>query len=45
MKKVAGVSFRENGRIYYFDPNNIELKLEDKVIAETNGKRTSDLLR
>ena len=35
MKKVAGVSFRENGRIYYFDPNNIEIKLEDKVIVET----------
>ena len=35
MKKVAGINFRENGRIYYFDPNNIDVKLEDKVIVET----------
>lgn len=35
MKKVVGVNFRENGRTYFFNPNDIDLKLGDKVIVET----------
>lgn len=35
MKKVVGVSFKENGKIYYFDLNNIDLNDEDDVIVET----------
>lgn len=35
MVKAAGVRFSDNGRIYYFNPNNIELKVGDKVITET----------
>lgn len=35
MIKVAGVSFRENGRTYFFNPNGIDVKLGDKVIVET----------
>ena len=35
MIKVAGVSFRENGRTYFFNPNGIDIKLGDKVIVET----------
>jgi cell fate regulator YaaT (PSP1 superfamily) len=35
MIKVIGVRFRGGGKVYYFDPNNIELKREDQVIVET----------
>lgn len=35
MKKVVGVNFRENGRTYFFNPNNLELKIGDQVIVET----------
>ena len=35
MVKAAGVRFSDNGRIYYFNPNNIELKVGDQVITET----------
>ena len=35
MLKVIGISFKEGGRIYYFNPNNLELKINDKVIVET----------
>jgi cell fate regulator YaaT (PSP1 superfamily) len=35
MVKAAGVRFSDNGRIYYFNSNNIELKVGDQVITET----------
>jgi len=35
MIKVIGVRFRGGGKVYYFDPNGIELKREDQVIVET----------
>jgi len=35
MQNVVGVRFRTAGKIYYFDPCNIELKKGDKVIVET----------
>ncbi len=35
MKKVVGVNFRENGRTYFFNPNDLELKIGDQVIVET----------
>ena len=35
MIKVIGVRFRGGQKVYYFDPNNIELKREDQVIVET----------
>ncbi|MCR2032219.1 PSP1 domain-containing protein [Anaerofustis stercorihominis] len=35
MQKVVGVRFKPAGKIYYFDPTNIYLKLEDNVIVET----------
>ena len=34
MIKVIGVRFRGGGKVYYFDPNGIELKREDQVIVE-----------
>jgi len=36
MPTVVGVSFRRGGKIYYFDPGEIELKEGDFVIAETS---------
>ncbi len=35
MIKVVGIRFKRAGKIYYFDPADLELTLEDKVIVET----------
>ena len=35
MIEVIGVRFREAGKIYYFDPNEFEITLDDYVIVET----------
>lgn len=35
MPLVVGVLFRNSGKIYHFDPNDLELKIGDKVIVET----------
>jgi len=35
MVKVVGVVFKNKGRIYYFSPNYLDLKLNDAVIVET----------
>ena len=32
---VVGVRFKPAGKIYYFDPDKIELALDDGVIVET----------
>src|SRR6056297_850696 len=36
MEEVIGVSFKRAGKIYYFDPDNIEVEKGDKVIVETS---------
>jgi len=35
MVKTVGVRFKKAGKIYYFDPDDIDIKLEDNVIVET----------
>ena len=35
MKKIVGVRFKPVGKIYYFDPENLNLKQDDCVIVET----------
>ena len=35
MVTVVGVRFKKAGKIYYFDPDNIDVKKEDYVIVET----------
>ncbi|MCH5263174.1 MAG: stage 0 sporulation family protein [Lachnospiraceae bacterium] len=35
MTRVIGVRFRTAGKIYYFDPGNLEIKRGDHVIVET----------
>ena len=35
MTKVVGIRFKPAGKIYYFDPGDIDLKLDDEVILET----------
>ena len=35
MIKVVGIRFRKNGKIYYFDPLDYEIKAGDHVIVET----------
>lgn len=35
MENVVGVTFSGGKRVYYFNPNNLEFKLNDKVIVET----------
>lgn len=34
MKKVVGVSFNENEKVYYFDSNKLTLELNDYVVVE-----------
>ena len=36
MARVIGVRFREVGKIYYFDPLEIEVDVGERVIVETN---------
>lgn len=36
MATVIGVRFKEVGKIYYFDPTDIDFKQNDKVIVETS---------
>ena len=36
MKKIVGVRFKKPGKIYFFDPQNIDINMEDKVIVETS---------
>ncbi|MCM1992025.1 PSP1 domain-containing protein [Oceanirhabdus seepicola] len=35
MVKVTGVRFKKAGKIYYFDPEDLEIKKNDDVIVET----------
>ncbi len=35
MVKVVGVMFKDCGRVYYFNSNNLDLKEKDSVIVET----------
>lgn len=35
MYTVVGISFKKAGKIYYFDPGIIDLKVDDNVIVET----------
>lgn len=35
IKETIGVRFKRNGKIYYFDPSGINLKVGDNVIVET----------
>ena len=35
MKKIVGVRFKKPGKIYFFDPQNLDINMGDKVIVET----------
>ncbi len=35
MKKVVGIRFKEAGKIYYFDPEDLNIDIGDHVIVET----------
>jgi len=35
MVKVVGVRFKKAGKIYYFDPGDLEINLHENVIVET----------
>ena len=35
MKKVVGVRFKPVGKVYYFDPENLDINQNDSVIVET----------
>jgi Uncharacterized homolog of PSP1 len=35
MVKVVGVRFKKSGKIYYFDPDDLDIKQNDFVIVET----------
>jgi len=35
MPKVVGIIFKEAGKVYYFDPGEMDLKLANEVVVET----------
>lgn len=35
MKTIVGVRFRKPGKIYFFDPGNLQIEKQDKVVVET----------
>ena len=35
MIKIIGVRFRNVGKVYYFDPKALDIKMGDHVIVET----------
>jgi len=35
MTKVIGVRFKKAGKVYYFDPGNLDIKEGEHVIVET----------
>ena len=35
MANIVGVRFKEVGKVYYFDPVNLDVKKDDCVIVET----------
>ena len=35
MKKIIGVRVKKPGKIYFFDPQDIEVEMGEKVIVET----------
>lgn len=36
MSRIAGLNFRNGGKIYYFDTEDLDVHMRDKVIAETS---------
>lgn len=36
MKKIVGIRFKKPGKIYFFDPGDLNLNTKDKVIVETS---------
>lgn len=44
MKNIVGVRFKKPGKIYFFDPENIEVELRDHVIVDTaNGEEYAEV--
>lgn len=37
MSKLIGVRFQRAGQVHYFDPGDIDVKLLDRVVVETDG--------
>ncbi|MBC9784159.1 stage 0 sporulation family protein [Heliobacterium chlorum] len=35
MVKIVGVRFKKTGKVYYFDPGDLEIQAQDRVIVET----------
>lgn len=35
MNRIVGIRLRDKGRVYYFDPGELELRKGDKVVADT----------
>ena len=45
MKKIIGVRFKKLGKIYFFNPENLDIKKGDKVIVETaQGNEYAEVL-
>ena len=36
MKNIVGIRFKRPGKIYFFDPGELQIENKDKVIVETS---------
>ena len=36
MTRIVGIRFKRAGRIYYFDPNELPLEMDEMVVVETS---------
>ena len=44
MKKIVGVRFRKPGKVYFFDPDKLNIEKGQKVIVETSqGQEIGDV--
>ena len=44
MNSIVGVRFRKPGKVYFFDPDNLDIEKGQKVIVETNqGQETGEV--
>lgn len=44
MKDIVGIRFKKPGKIYYFDPGELKLEIDEKVIVDTaNGEEYAEI--
>ena len=46
LKNIIGVRFRKPGKVYFFDPGDLEIEKQSKVIVETSmGQEIGEVVK